>query len=366
MTTIGSLCSGIGGIEKGLIEICGLGPVRWHCEKDAAARAVLRHHWPEVPCYEDVRDIDASAPAVDLICGGFPCQPHSVAGKKQGTADARWLWPEFARVIAALRPRAVFIENVPGLRTSGLRDVLADLARLGLDAEWGLFSAAQVGAPHRRNRLFLLAHAPGAGLEGLSRPRTEAGLGRLSPGESRALDVGHPHRGAGTEPHLLADAVSDGRAGARQPPGSAGGGSDVADADRVQLRDEPGRGGRQGGAGAAVTQLDGQALADADRGGRAQFGLAQPPRIEGEAGGLADRRGDAGYVHRFPPGPDRIAEWDGPEPAVRRLHAGLPRGLDGRLSRPTQLRLLGNSCSPQQAAFAFLSLCEQAGLAVAA
>lgn len=162
--TVGSLFSGIGGLELGL-EMCEAGPVIWQCDSDPYARAVLEHHWPTVHRYNDVREIDASAARVELICGGFPCQPHSHAGGRLGTNDARWLWPEFARIIGILRPRFVFIENVRGLRTSGLRTVLADLARLGFDAEWQCFSAADVWAPHERERLFTLAYAAGEGLE---------------------------------------------------------------------------------------------------------------------------------------------------------------------------------------------------------
>lgn len=158
MSTIGSLFSGIGGLELGL-EMCGLGPVRWQCDSDPCARAVLEAHWPGVKRYDDVRQIDGKAERADIICGGFPCQPVSVAGKRKVQQDTRWLWPFFAAVIARLRPGVVFIENVPGLRTAGLRDVLADLADLGFDAEWDCFSAEEVGAPHRRRRLFLLAYA---------------------------------------------------------------------------------------------------------------------------------------------------------------------------------------------------------------
>lgn len=158
--TVGSLFSGIGGLELGL-EMCGLGPVLWQCDSDPYSRAVLAHHWPDVRRYNDVREIDGEAARVDVLCGGFPCQPHSLAGKRRGTDDARWLWPEFCRIVEELRPPAVFIENVPGLRTSGLSVVLADLARLGFDAEWGCFSAAEVGAPHRRIRLFVLAYSDG-------------------------------------------------------------------------------------------------------------------------------------------------------------------------------------------------------------
>jgi DNA (cytosine-5)-methyltransferase 1 len=158
--TIGSLFSGIGGLELGL-ESLGLGPVVWQCDSDPAARAVLAAHWQRVRRYEDVREIDERAERVEVICGGFPCQPHSFAGARRGTDDARWLWPEFARIIGCIRPRLVFIENVPGLRSSGLRNVLADLTALGFNAEWGTYGACEVGLPHSRQRLFVLAYADG-------------------------------------------------------------------------------------------------------------------------------------------------------------------------------------------------------------
>ncbi len=166
--TIGSLFSGIGGLELGL-EMCGLGPVIWQCDSDPYARAVLEAHWPGVKRYEDVRSIDERAERPDIICGGFPCQPVSVAGKRKAQKDTRWLWPFFARAIARVRPACVFIENVPGLRGAGLREVLADIAALGFDAEWDAFEAVEVGAPHIRRRLFIAAHTNGIG-------------GRLQPG----------------------------------------------------------------------------------------------------------------------------------------------------------------------------------------
>ncbi|HYF27570.1 MAG TPA: DNA cytosine methyltransferase, partial [Baekduia sp.] len=93
--TIGSLFSGIGGLERGL-EMCGLGPVRWQCDSDPCARAVLAQHWPEVKRFEDVREVArGKAERVDIVCGGFPCQPVSVAGKRKAQRDTRWLWPHF-------------------------------------------------------------------------------------------------------------------------------------------------------------------------------------------------------------------------------------------------------------------------------
>jgi DNA (cytosine-5)-methyltransferase 1 len=154
--TVGSLFSGIGGLDLGL-ERAGM-QVRWQCEIDPYCRAVLAHHWPDVPCYEDIRDIDGSAERVDLVCGGFPCQPVSFAGKGLAQEDPRWLWPEFARVVGELRPRYVLVENVPGLVKRGLDLVVTGLAEMGYDAEWEIVSAAACGAPHLRERIFVVAH----------------------------------------------------------------------------------------------------------------------------------------------------------------------------------------------------------------
>ncbi len=152
---VGSLFSGIGGIDLGL-ERAGM-RVSWQCEIDPWCRGILARHWPDTPQYGDIRTIDADTPRVDVLAGGFPCQPVSLAGKGLAQADERWLWPEFARCIRVLRPRYVIAENVPGLLTRGLDLVLADLAALGFDAEWTVFGARDVGAPHKRDRVWIVA-----------------------------------------------------------------------------------------------------------------------------------------------------------------------------------------------------------------
>ncbi len=160
--TIGSLFSGIGGLDLGL-ERAGM-EVKWQVENDEYCQRVLAKHWPNVKRYGDVRDCGSdNLEHVDLICGGFPCQPVSCAGQRKGTDDERWLWPEFARIIRELRPRWVLAENVPGLLSIDagriFGTVLRDLAACGYDAEWDCIPAAAVGAPHRRDRVFILAHA---------------------------------------------------------------------------------------------------------------------------------------------------------------------------------------------------------------
>lgn len=157
VNAIGSLFSGIGLLELGL-EQAGLGSVAWQCEIDPWCRRVLAKHWPEAERFDDVRTIRPRA--TDVICGGFPCQPFSVAGKQRELADERWLWPEFARVIDEAKPSIVVAENVPGLRARGLRPVLADLASLGFNVEWHHFRASDIGAPHERNRVWIVATHP--------------------------------------------------------------------------------------------------------------------------------------------------------------------------------------------------------------
>jgi DNA (cytosine-5)-methyltransferase 1 len=157
---IGSLFSGIGGLELGL-ERAGVGHVAWQVELDPFARAVLAKHWPDATRFEDVRTVGAhNLEPVDVVCGGFPCQDISSAGKKAGIRGAQsFLWREFARILRELRPRVAVIENAAVLVHRGLDLVLRDLAVLGFDAEWTTLSACAVGAPHMRRRLYLVAYA---------------------------------------------------------------------------------------------------------------------------------------------------------------------------------------------------------------
>jgi DNA (cytosine-5)-methyltransferase 1 len=159
---IGSLFSGIGGLELGL-EWAGVGRTAWQVEQDLFCQAVLAHHWPDAKRYNDVREVGAhNLEPVDVICGGFPCQDISYAGKGAGLAGARsGLWYEFARIIGELGPQYVVVENVAALFTRGIDAVLGTLADLGFDAECSTVSAAAVGAPHRRERVFIVAYRNG-------------------------------------------------------------------------------------------------------------------------------------------------------------------------------------------------------------
>jgi DNA (cytosine-5)-methyltransferase 1 len=215
--TVGSLFSGIGGFDLGL-QRAGMSTL-WFCESDEFCRRVLARHWPGVPCYPDVTRLladagssrrrqdtrsahgdeaahegraaehdhvadgdgegagarDAVAP-VDLLCGGFPCQDISLAGRGVGINGSRsGLWREFARLIGELRPRYVLIENVPALTSRGLDVVLADLAARGFDAEWDHLPASAFGAPHRRDRIWIVAYPHGEGSQGHWGPKRGPG-----------------------------------------------------------------------------------------------------------------------------------------------------------------------------------------------
>lgn len=161
-----SLFAGIGGFDLGLERTGGFETVAF-CEINPFCRRVLAKHWPKVPCYEDVRTLTADALRRDgvtpnVICGGFPCQDISRAGTGAGLAGERsGLWREYARLIGEIRPKFVAVENVAALLDNGMGTVLGDLADIGYDAEWSTVSACALGAPHMRQRVFIVAYPNG-------------------------------------------------------------------------------------------------------------------------------------------------------------------------------------------------------------
>lgn len=162
-----SLFAGIGGFDLGLERTGGFKTVAF-CEIDPFCRRVLAKHWPDVPCYEDVRELTADrlrAAGIepDCIVGGFPCQDISEAGQRAGLIGERsGLWREFARLVGDLRPRFVVVENVSELLVRWLGDVLGDLAALGYDAVWNAIPASHIGARHIRDRVWITAFLPDA------------------------------------------------------------------------------------------------------------------------------------------------------------------------------------------------------------
>lgn len=153
----GSLFSGVGGMDKGL-EDSGMS-CRWQCEIDPYCTKVLERHWPNVRRFQDVKAV-TDAERVNVIAGGFPCQDVSFAGLGAGLEGERsGLWFEMLRLVRHLRPEYVLVENVSALLIRGMGRVLADLAKSGYDAEWDSIQAGYFGAPHERERIFILAYS---------------------------------------------------------------------------------------------------------------------------------------------------------------------------------------------------------------
>ena len=201
MLTVGSLFAGIGGFDLGL-ERAGM-RVTWQSEIDEFCRAVLARHWPEVPRFGDVRGLTSSSlPPVDVLCGGFPCQDLSSAGNAAGLVGERsGLWVEFVRLASELRPGYIIVENVSALLVRGLGRILGDLAEIGYDAEWDCIPASALGAPHPRDRVWVVAYPSSPGLQGhrpgadgsASAPRTGAPARGGRPGDAR-LTLGRTWR----------------------------------------------------------------------------------------------------------------------------------------------------------------------------
>lgn len=315
--TVGSLFAGIGGIDLGL-ERTGYFRTAWVCERDAYCQRVLAQHWPDVPVYDDVADIGEDTPAVDVIAAGFPCQPVSHAGRRKAQDDERWLWPHVERCIRVLRPSGVVLENVAGLFTAGFDDVIGGLAACGYNAEWDCIPAAAVGAPHRRDRVFVvaarpdvanvsttgewcptpMAYAAGAGLEGANR---KSGL------EQRA------GCGAGREQQAMADATRVW-------------GNGVHDNARELARPETARQSRNGAGETLMANASGIRRQGQGQPVHTGYPATHPARETGEPEHGGEPR-----------------EWP-PEPNVGRVADGVPRRVD-------RLRALGNAVVPQVAEY---------------
>jgi DNA (cytosine-5)-methyltransferase 1 len=181
---VGSLFTGYGGLDMAVG-----GTLQWVSDIEPAACHVLEQTRPGVPNLGDVTLIDWTHVApVDVLTAGYPCQPFSHAGKREGSNDDRHLWPFVADAIRHLRPGRVVLENVRGHYSLGLADVIGDLAGMGYDARWGCVRASDAGAPHVRARVFIIANPNGSRLEGIN-PRVDVAT-------ARGAAAGHPAQGA--------------------------------------------------------------------------------------------------------------------------------------------------------------------------
>ena len=349
-----ALCGGIGGLELA-VGLAGVPSrvVAW-VEREAYGAAVLAARMEQgllgqAPIWDDLTQFDGRPwrGLVDLVTAGYPCQPDSLAGARAGEADERWLWHEVWRVIREVEPGLVFLENVPGHLSGTFGRVLGDLAAGGWSAEWDCVPAAAVGAPHIRDRVFILAaHPDGNGLRWLR----ECGISGNGDAQS-----GHD---------------VDGCAGAGVPADSGGAGPEVWTGVGGDI--QPQRATAQRG-GVAAT-------ANANHGERVGQAAGRKPtrqRISGVAGeegvdpdtecsGRKARRGglteEAGReeLERMDRGagwerqPSRWATVGPPEPVLRRVDDGIPRGLDR--TRSHRLYVLGNAVVRDAGARAFRTL----------
>ena len=213
MIKILDVCSGIGGFSLGLEATGGFDTVAF-CEYDEFCRKVLNKHWPEVPIYKDLKEIGNEPTRLiqefDLICGGIPCQPFSLAGKQKGKEDDRHLWPYMYEIIKYKKPSWVIVENVGGFVNVALDDVCLDLETQGYATQSFIIPACSVEAPHRRDRIWIL----GKNLENPGRALRQGGIEQ---GEN-ADEVGQGHadqleRSSGTSRFDVANASIEGLEG---------------------------------------------------------------------------------------------------------------------------------------------------------
>ena len=397
---VGSLCSGYGGLEMG-VELA-LGPIEhvWHGEFDAAASAVLAARWPGVPNIGDIAAVTAAgawgdmAP-IDILCAGYPCQPFSSAGLRKGTDDPRNRWPDVWEAVRALRPRLVVLENVRGHLSRGFDAVVSSLAGLGYLGRWGCVRASDTGAPHRRERLFIVAWPAEEGAPWLHGADLAGPLAELAllptPKASDAKRNGSPGEQARNSPSLSAISIllptpsacragnnrggAQGRVGPVRPSldqigkllptpvSSLGRGSGFPSADTAaDRRDNPAR---TFGLDDAVALLPTPLASAGAKGGPSQRGskgdLALPAAVQDEhwgAYGEAVRRWEQ-VIGRVAPEPT-IPGRTRPQLSPRFVEwmMGLPDGhVTGVIGKRTDaLRVLGNGVVPQAAALALRQL----------
>jgi DNA (cytosine-5)-methyltransferase 1 len=202
---IGSLCTGYGGLDMAVHSVLG-GALVWVADNDPGAARILAHHHPGVPNLGDITAVDwQQVPPIDIVLGGYPCQPFSSAGKRKGTEDVRHIWPHIARALRVLRPRYAIFENVAHHLRLGFDTVLSDLAALGFDAEWCLVRASEVGAPHQRKRLFVLAWPADTSRAGLEVRQVEHHAAELPAAERGRGEPAADADGRGREGHSQRD-----------------------------------------------------------------------------------------------------------------------------------------------------------------
>lgn len=350
---IGSLFTGTGALDMAARAVFG-GEVIWHSDIKPAAVSLLEHRYPDTPNLGDITLIDPrDVDPVDLLTFGWPCQPHSSAGKRLGEADPRALWPEVHRLVVGLRPRILLGENVSRVASNGeLRRVVRSLAEVGYVGSWRCHTAGSEGAPHRRDRLFLLAHRADAadpfGLQLRDEPGRRGGPG--GQGARVAGDDGAQR----SVPRLT-----------------------LLPTPHQNMTTGAGTSGREGGLNlqTAVTLLPTPAVADARNTRNATAGRSEGQEHHHSGWTLSD----VAYAQRWGRYAEAIARWEqiigrpAPEPtkgltrtgrpllnpAFPEWMMGLPQGwvteVPG-LTRNQQLSMIGDGVVPRQAEAAYRAL----------
>jgi DNA (cytosine-5)-methyltransferase 1 len=324
--TVGSLFAGIGGFDLAASWVGW--KTAWYSEIEPYACAVMRKRYPQAINHGDITAIDGrTIEPVDILCGGFPCQDISTAGKNAGIGGSRsGLWKQYARLIKEISPRFVVIENVSVLRSRGLDTVLQDLDEIGYDAEWNCIPASYVGAPHQRDRIWIVAYPNSKPVEhllgGCSAERSE----ETTP--ARPVDVDDASSSASrTRRQNVADAyVNDGERRTRQGAYGQGRWSSATQPENVRQGRQP-RSDNAGPCSPLVADSSSSRLEGHTWNGGAAEGRSLPIRSTGSCG--------------LPQGADGEGWWQS-EPNVGRVANGVP-------SRVDRIKCLGNAIVPQVA-----------------
>lgn len=313
---IGSLCTGYGGLDMAVESFFNAETV-WTCEYDKYASQVIAQRLNK-PNHGDLKTTDwTQVEPIDILTAGYPCQPFSTAGLRKGADDERHLWPHIKNIIGILRPQFIVLENVRGHFGLGFREVLGDLADCGYDATWRLIRASDVGAPHRRERLFILAYADGARLQRSSRARYGSQQSREA--------IAHANGDACTQSRRADRELSTKGAGLRTG------------------QDKGKTGQKHRGCGQITSDTSSQCVSSI--GNVSQLGRRFTSRfdmhLQEVPDALVDDKLNAKFVEYM---------------------MGLPNGwvTDVEISRSQQLKILGNGVVPQQAEYALELLWEQA------
>jgi DNA (cytosine-5)-methyltransferase 1 len=343
-----SLCTGAGGLDLGIKlavptarTICAVEIEAYACE--ILASRMEDTHLDDAPIWTNLRTFDGTSwrGTVDCITGGYPCQPFSVAGKQRGKDDPRHLWPDVARIVAEIEPAFCFFENVGNHLRLGFDEVAGELRGMGYEVAAGLFTAEEIGAPHKRERLFILAHAPVAQSGRDREHRGPEPVGRA--GEAMA----HPERRF----------EARGSSGCSDPSSAGAYGESAGSGALVVNTTQFGWGERRAEhvvrSGRDTITLAGSSVADSQCVGR-QISVA---------GGYTSVKGARTGIPPFPPGLGDIAGWQRvltthPElaPALSRAESELYGMANGLADRVDRLRACGNGVVPDVAAFAFRTL----------